>query len=67
MNGTNKEILSGDGNFLIFLFKATITIKPKQRYHRVYRITSGKHELKTPENLKYLYMKELHNLFFVFT
>lgn len=63
----NKEILSGDENFLILLFKATITITLKPRYHRVYRITLGKHELETPENLKYLYMKELHNLFFVFT
>lgn len=58
----NKEILSGDGNFIL-LFKATTTITLKPGYHRVYKITSGKHELKTRENLKYLYMKEPHNLF----
>lgn len=47
--------------FPSLLFKATIIIMLKQRYHRVYRIASGKQELKT-EDLKYLYIKELYNL-----
>lgn len=61
----NKEILSGDGNFILS-FKATTIITLKLGYHKVSRITSGKHELKTPKILKYLYMKEPHDLFCIY-